>query len=204
MYRGERLNATTHLVGLLLAVPAAAWLVDQAARTGSGWRVATAAVFGIALIVLFAASTLCHSSRGLRQRLWERLDHGAIFLLIAATMTPFAALTGDGWLRWAALGGVWLVGLWGMYRALWGASDAPMLKHYLVLGWVATLACIPGLQELPARCIQFFAVGAVVYTAGTYFFVNAGTRRHAHGIWHLFVLAGSAFHFGAVAECVLG
>lgn len=204
MYRGERLNATTHLVGLLLAVPAALWLAYQALDTGSSRRFVTASVFGAALIALFAASTMCHSSSGPRQRMWARLDHSAIFLLIAGTMTPFAALTGDGWLRWIALASVWLMALWGVRRILLRACDTPVLKHYVVLGWLASLACIPALQELPGDCVRLFAAGVVTYTAGTYFFINVGSRRHAHGIWHIFVMAGSAFHYGAVAKCVLG
>lgn len=203
MYPGERLNAGTHLMGLLAALPAVAWLAHEALDTGSGRRFIVACIFGAALIALFAASTLCHSTRGPRQRLWVRLDHSAIFLLIAGTMTPFAVLTGDGWLRWVALASVWIVALWGIRRTVWGDVDRPMLKVYLAVGWLATLVCIPALQQLPTACATLFIAGAAAYTAGTYFFAHPGCSRHAHGIWHLFVVAGSALHFGAVAHCVL-
>lgn len=203
MYPGERLNAGTHLMGLLVAVPAVAWLAHQALGTGSGRRFAVACVFGAALIALFAASTLCHSTRGPRQRLWVRLDHCAIFLLIAGTMTPFAVLTGDGWLRWVALASVWIVSLWGIRRTVWGDVERPMLKVYLAIGWLATMVCIPALQALPVACVTLFVAGAAAYTVGTYFFANPGCSRHAHGIWHLFVVIGSGCHFGAVAHCVL-
>lgn len=203
MYRGERLNAATHLAGLLMAVPATAWLVAQALGTGSMRRVAAAVVFGTALVAVFAASTLCHSTRGRLQAAWARADHCAIFLLIAGTATPFALLTGSGWFGWAVLLGVWSVALFGAARALFGSPERPMLGLYLATGWMATLACAPALAQVSGGALRLFLAGAAFYTAGTYFFANPAGRRHAHGIWHLFVVAGSGVHFGAVAHCVL-
>ncbi len=203
MYRGERLNAATHLAGLILAVPASIWLVTQAIGTGSIRRVAAAAVFGAALVAVFAASTLCHSTRGRTQDWWARADHCAIFLLIAGTATPFALLTGSGGWGWAVLVGVWAVALVGAVRALFGPQGRPMLGLYLVTGWMATLACAPALAQGSSGTLRLFLAGAAFYTAGTYFFANPSRRQHAHGIWHLFVVAGSGVHFGAVMHCVL-
>jgi hemolysin III len=203
MYRGERLNAATHLAGFLLALPATCWLVAQAAQTGSARRVAAALVFGLALLAVFAASTLCHSTRGRTQDWWARADHCAIFLLIAGTATPFALLTGSGWFGWGVLLGVWAVALVGAALALFGSQGRPMLGLYLATGWMATLACAPALAEVSDGALRLFLAGAAFYTAGTYFFANPSGRRHAHGIWHLFVVAGSGVHFGAVMRCVL-
>ncbi|MDH0865386.1 hemolysin III family protein [Mitsuaria sp. GD03876] len=203
MYRGERLNAATHLAGLLAALPATAWLVVQALDTGSLRRVAAVGVFGAALVAVFAASTLCHSTRGRAQQFWARADHCAIFLLIAGTATPFALLSGRGSADWALLAGVWAVALTGSVLSLFGRRERPMLGVYLASGWMATLACVPALAQASRGSLGLFLAGAGLYTAGTYFFVNPGRRQHAHGIWHLFVVAGSGAHFGAVMACVL-
>jgi hemolysin III len=203
MYRGERLNAATHLAGLLAALPAAAWLVLQALDTGSTRRAVAAGAFGIALVAVFAASTLCHSTKGRAQQCWARVDHGAIFLLIAGTATPFALVSRGGPVNWALLGGVWAVALAGAALSALGRSGRSMLWAYLAAGWMATMACAPALLDVSHGTLSLFLAGASAYTAGTYFFANPDRRAHSHGIWHLFVIAGSGLHFGAVARYVL-
>lgn len=203
MYHGERLNAATHLAALLAALPATVWLVVQALDTGNLRRVLAASVFGATLVAVFAASTLCHSTRGRTQQFWARADHCAIFLLIAGTATPFVLLTASGSADWVLLAFMWAVALAGSALSLFGRRERPMLGLYLASGWIATIASVPALVQVAHGSLGLFLVGAGLYTAGTYFFANPSRKRHAHGVWHVFVVAGAGAHFGAVMACVL-
>ena len=208
MYPGERLNGYSHLLGLLLALPATALLLAKTLPTGDAARIAGALVFSLSAVALYAASTLFHSTRGeKRKRFWERADHCAIYLLIAGTYTPFALVTLRGPWGWLLLAAAWGAAVFGIARELrQQAGDAaakPPLSLYLGMGWLGVLAAAPLAARLDGGGLAWLLTGGVLYTAGTVFYRNRRGFRHAHGAWHLFVLGGTASHFVAVGWFVL-
>ncbi len=204
MHRGERLNAATHLLGLLLAIPAGVWLLVAVWPTGSVLKRAVALVFVLSVVVLYGASTMCHSTRGERQIWWARLDHAGIFLLIAGTVTPFSLLTVGGVFGGAVTVLAWAIALRGAVQTLRASEGPPPLKRYLAFGWCAALAAVPALWSLPGEGALLLGAGILIYTAGTFFYLNRPGYRHGHGVWHLFVLAGTVSHFWAVAGYAVG
>ena len=206
MYPGERLNGYTHLLGLVLALVAMALLLAKTVPTGDPARIAGALVFSLSAVVLYAASTLFHSTRGPRKRLWEKADHCAIYLLIGGTYTPYALVTLNGLWGWLLLAGVWSAALFGIGRELLqakGAAVKPALALYIGMGWLGVLAAVPLAARLESGGLAWLLAGSVLYTAGTVFYRNRRGFRHAHGTWHLFVLAGTASHFVSVGCFVL-
>ncbi|UXH76043.1 PAQR family membrane homeostasis protein TrhA [Roseateles amylovorans] len=199
MHRGERLNAATHLLGLLLAIPAGIWLLLQTWPTGSPLKRMVALVFVLSVVGLYAASTMCHSTRGPRQAWWARLDHAGIFVLIAGTVTPFALLTVGGGFGWCVTIAAWGMAFLGVRQMLRASEGEPPLKLYLGFGWCAAIAAIPAMWSLPWQGALLLGAGILIYTAGTFFYLNRPGYRHGHGVWHLFVLAGTMSHFWAVA-----
>ena len=206
MYPGERLNGYTHLLGLVLALVAMALLLAKTVPTGDPARIAGALVFSLSAVALYAASTLFHSTRGPRKRLWEKADHCAIFLLIGGTYTPYVLVTLNGLWGWLLLAAVWSAALFGIGRELLqakGAAVKPALALYIGMGWLGVLAAVPLAARLESGGLAWLLAGSVLYTAGTVFYRNRRGFRHAHGTWHLFVLAGTASHFVSVGCFVL-
>ncbi|OGI49837.1 MAG: hemolysin III [Candidatus Muproteobacteria bacterium RIFCSPHIGHO2_02_FULL_65_16] len=200
MYRGERLNSITHLLGAALALAGLALLVVPASRQGDPWKIVSFAVYGVSLLLLYTSSTLYHSLRGRAKRILRRLDHSAIYLLIAGSYTPFALVALRGPWGWSLFGVIWGLALLGIIQEFWLARGARVLSLiiYLVMGWLVLIAIRPLAQVLPGGGLAWLVVGGVIYTAGVVFYALDGKLRHGHGIWHMFVLGGSASHFCAV------
>ncbi|MFN3565297.1 MAG: PAQR family membrane homeostasis protein TrhA [Burkholderiaceae bacterium] len=200
MYRGERLNGLTHLAGVAFAGVATVALVTVAARQGDPWKITSFAVFGAMLIALYATSTLYHSLRGRAKSVLRKLDYCAIYLLIAGTYTPFTLVTLRGPLGWTLFGLVWALALAGIVHEVWFARGARVasLALYLLMGWLGAAAAVALVREIGASGFAWVAAGGVFYTGGLVFYANDERWRHAHGIWHLFVLAGSASHVVAL------
>ncbi len=203
--REELANAITHGVGAVAAAIGGVVLVVMAARWGNGWQLAGAIVFGVALVLLYVASTLYHAStdRVVRGR-YKVFDHCAIFVLIAGTYTPFTlvGLRGDG--GWWLFGAIWTLAVAGVVFKLFftGRFKGVSTLIYLGMGWMVVTAIGPFLRNVPQDTMIWLLSGGVAYSAGTVFYMS---RRipFAHAIWHGFVLAGSACHFVAVAQQVL-
>jgi hemolysin III len=204
VYHGERFNSSTHLVGTALAITGSIILITRAALDGDPWKIVSFSLFSSMLIVLYAISTLYHSIKATRAKsVLRRLDHCAIYLLIAGTYTPFTLVTLRGAVGWTLFGTIWAMAAYGIVRA-WryrGEGD-PSVWPYLVMGWLGICAAVPLIARLGADGMLWLAAGGVLYTAGILFFVNDTRWRHAHGVWHLFVLGGSAAHFFAVLSYV--
>lgn len=204
MYRGERFNSATHAAGLLLALGGAALLLGKVLPQGDPARTAGAMVFALSMVALYGASTLFHSTRGAVRLFWQRADHCAIYLLIAGTYTPFALVTLHGPWGWALLAAIWSVAVFGIRRELRpGTAATPSLRLYVGMGWLGVLAAAPLAARLDPGGLAWLLAGAVLYTAGTVFYRNRRGWAHAHGLWHLFVLGGTACHFVSVAAFVL-
>jgi hemolysin III len=199
MYHGERLNSMTHLAGAAFALAGAAVLVTSAATLGDAWKIVSYSVFAVTLVVLYAASTLYHSTRGRRKEIWAKFDHCAIYLLIAGTYTPFTLVTLRGAWGWSLFGAVWGLAVIGILKELvFGRESLPSVPLYVGMGWLGLVAAVPLVESLSGQGLFWLLTGGLLYTVGVLFYANDHRWRHAHGIWHLFVLGGSASHYFTV------
>jgi hemolysin III len=204
LYPGERFNAFTHLAGALLAAAGVSLLLGFAAGAMDARRIVGVAVYGATLFALFAFSTLYHSTRGRAKAVLRKLDHCAIYLLIAGTYTPFALVTLRGAWGWSLFGVAWGLAALGIAQELRFGKGARLasLGIYLAMGWMALVAIRPLTEALGMAGLGWLLAGGALYTAGLLFYALDERFRHFHGIWHLFVLAGSGTHFLAVARYV--
>ena len=200
MYHGERFNSFTHLAGAALATAGCVALVVSAGAGGDPWKIVGFAIFGAMLMVLYTISALYHSLRGRPKLVLRKLDHCAIYLLIAGTYTPFTLVSLRGAWGWTLFGIVWGLALLGIVQELWLARGARWLSLalYVSMGWLGLVAVAPLLRVLGPDGFAWLAAGGAIYTLGVVFYLYDERWRHAHGIWHLFVLGGSAAHFVAV------
>lgn len=205
MYHGEKLNAWTHLVGAVLALIGAVVLIVLAARTGDPWKIVSVSIYGATLVLLYSFSTLYHSFRGRAKEIFQKLDHLSIYLLIAGSYTPFCLVTLRGPWGWSLLAVVWGLAVVGSLQEFWLKSEARVLSVviYVVMGWAVLAALPPLLRALGTAGFVWLAAGGAAYTLGIIFYALDSRLRHAHGIWHLFVLAGSAAQYVAIVLHVL-
>jgi hemolysin III len=205
MYRGERFNAVTHLVGAALALAGSVVLVVLAAFTGDPWKIVSVSIYGLTLVLLYTFSTLYHSVRGRAKKILRELDYQSIYLLIAGSYTPFCLVTLRGPWGWSLFGIVWGLAVLGCLQEMGPRSEARILSVvlYVVMGWVILVALIPLLDALGPTGFAWVAAGGLFYTVGIIFFALDTRVTHAHGVWHLFVMAGSATHFVAILRYVV-
>jgi hemolysin III len=198
---GEEIaNSVSHGVGLLAAITGVPFLVIAAGGTGTANAVGLI-VFAATMVLLYLASTLYHAlPAGRAKRVFMRLDHGAIYLFIAGSYTPFAlgALSGPyGWTLFAA---VWTMAALGIALKAFDRLSHPWLSTglYLAMGWLVLFAVVPLVERVPAPGIMLLVAGGLAYTLGVAFFMLDSRVRYAHAVWHGFVMTGSGFHFVAV------
>ncbi|WP_313088075.1 PAQR family membrane homeostasis protein TrhA [Pseudomonas sp.] len=205
MYHGEKLNAWTHLTGGVLALIGTVWLLVLAAMTGDVTRIVSVAIYGFTLVLLYSTSTLYHSVRGRAKTVMQKLDHLSIYLLIAGSYTPFCLVTLRGSWGWWLFGIVWSLAVIGMLQEIKPRSEARVLSIiiYAVMGWIVLVAVKPLLAALGTAGFVWLVAGGVFYTVGIIFFAYDQRFRHWHGIWHLFVMAGSLTHFVAILRYVV-
>lgn len=203
MYHGERLNTATHLAGLALALAGLAALVAKALEGGDGWKLGGVITFGVTMVMLYAASSLYHAAHGAAKEIWAKVDHCAIYLLIAGTYTPFTLITLRGAWGWALFAAVWALAVLGIAKELvLGRRKVPSVPLYLLMGWIGVLAAVPLVERLPLEGALWLLAGGLLYTVGVLFYAKSGVWRHSHGVWHLFVLGGTSAHFLAVFRYV--
>lgn len=157
-------------------------------------------VYGGMLVLLYTISTLYHSVQGRAKKILQKLDHIAIYLLIAGTYTPFTLITLRGPWGWWIFGINWSLALIGIIYELTLShrTRIPSLIIYVLMGWLILVAMGPLTSALPKAAIVWLALGGVLYTGGIGFFLYDEKIRHFHGIWHLFVMAGSACQYFCV------
>lgn len=198
---GEEIaNAVSHGVGLLLAVIAAPVLVVAAVQRGGVAETVGASVFAATMVLVYLTSTLYHAlPRNRAKQVFRTLDHGAIFLLIAGTYTPFTLGPLRGTWGSSLLGLVWVLALAGVVFKAVGGVRYPKLSTslYVAMGWLIIVVIEPFWLNVPASGFFWLLAGGIAYTAGVAFFAPTGIR-YGHLVWHLFVIAGTACHFAAV------
>lgn len=198
---GEEIaNSVTHGVGVAFSISATTLLIVFAALSGDRWALASAIVFGLSLVLLYAGSTLYHSMPFPKARhVFKIIDHCAIYVLIAGSYTPFTLVTlreSGGWWMFAT---VWAIAIAGVateafwtYRPKWLS-----VVVYLAMGWLVVVVIEPVMAALHPTGLWLLVAGGLAYTVGTVFYVNKRVP-YFHMVWHLFVLAGSLCHFLAV------
>ncbi len=201
----EMANCLTAGMGVVLVGAGTIFLIVLACLEGNAWHVVSFSIYGGTLVLLYLTATLYHSFRspGVK-RFFEKLDHSAIFLLIAGTYTPFTLVILRGAWGWSLFGIVWGISLLGIvYKLLFtGRHRVFSTLLYIGLGWMALLAFKPLMSALSIRGMILLFLGGVSYSFGTVFY-HRKNFYYSHAIWHLFVLTGSLFHYFAILYYVL-
>jgi len=199
---GEEIaSSVTHGLGLVASIVALPFLIMGASREGDAWRVSSAIVFGVSLILLYCASTLYHAlPRSKAKRVFRVIDHSAIYVLIAGTYTPFLLGPLRGGWGWSLFFTLWALAIAGIVMKAtlgfrWARASTIV---YLLMGWCGLVAIKPLVERVSVAGLIWLFAGGLAYTAGVAFFVLDQRIRYAHSIWHLFVATGSVCHVVAV------
>lgn len=195
---GEELShAITHGIGLVLSVAFTVIMVLRAASAGDAGHVVGVLIFGLAMINLYAASTMCHAlpDGWQSQRVFEMLDFTGIYALIAGTYTPFMLGPLRGPWGWSILAAVWIAAVVGIVLELLSRprNVRRSLVIYLGMGWLGLLAAFPLTAVLPTSGLLLLFAGGITYTVGVVFYLWRGFLYH-HAVWHAFVLVGTGLH----------
>jgi hemolysin III len=204
---GEEIaNSVTHGIGALLSVAALTIMVVYAAMASDPWCTVSVSVFGTSLVLMYLASTLYHALPQPRiKRLFRKIDHCTIYFLIAGTYTPFLLVNLRGPWGWSLFVFLWVVAIAGSFFKLFFIDKGAHLRWwdkvstglYVAMGWTIVIALKPTLELVPVPALLLMALGGLAYTSGVVFYLWQ-RLPYNHAIWHLFVLAGSTFHFFAV------
>ncbi len=194
----EIVNSTSHGVGILIAVTCTALLIIKAAYHGSVWHIVTFSIFGAGMINLYTASTLFHGAINPKVKYnLNRFDHSSIYILIAATYTPFALIGIRGTFGWVIFGLVWAMAIAGVVFKIWFYS----LKFrslsawlYVAMGWIGIIAIVPMIRNIPNASLWFLLAGCLAYFVSVIFYL-INRIPYGHGVFHLFIIGGSICHF---------
>lgn len=198
----ELINALSHGIGLVFAIVGLVYLL---LRSESTLAIASSAIYGASLTIMFLASTLYHSTTKIRlRRLLKLVDHSAIYLLIAGTYTPFLAVSIGGWIGWTSISVIWSIALFGVTFKVFVRHRFPRVSviTYLVMGWLAVVLAYPLYQSVPTYGLLLLVAGGLCFSIGVIFYV----KKHimfTHAIWHFFVIAGCACHYFAIYYFVI-
>lgn len=196
--KGEEIaNAITHGIGVLLAIAALVLLIIAGVNYGDTWYIVSSTIYGVTLITLYLGSTLYHSITNMRvKKILRIVDHSSIFLLIAGTYTPFTLTVLRGALGWTIFGVVWGCTIFGIFMKIFFLEKFEKISTfmYIGMGWFIVVAIKDIVVSLPIGGIVLLVLGGLSYTVGCIFYAK-DKWPYNHAVWHLFVLAGSIFHF---------
>lgn len=204
-FKEELANSITHGIGVILSVCALGILATYARIYGNAWHIISVTVYGLTLILLYAASTLYHSIQLPRiKNILQILDHAAIYILIAGTYTPFTLVNLRGPWGWSLFAVIWCLAFVG------AAIQIGQMKRwrgvslilYVGMGWTILVAIKPLISSVATGGIILLLLGGLAYTFGILFYRWKGLNFH-HAVWHIFVITGSIFHFFAVLFYVI-
>jgi hemolysin III len=198
---GEEIaNSVSHGAALLAAIAAVPFLLDATRHHGTA-NVVGASVFAATLVLLYLTSTLYHAlPAGRAKRVFLKLDHGAIYVFIAGSYTPFTLGALGGPWGWTLFGLVWSLAALGVTLKAFDRLSHPWLSTglYLLMGWLVLIAVVPLVERVPMPGVALLVAGGLAYTVGVVFFMLDSRLRYAHAVWHSFVVAGTGCHFTAV------
>ena len=209
MYKGERFNAYSHLIGTMLAVTGMVLLTVKAAVNFDPYKLAGALTYGC-LILLYLGSTLYHSiPQPKAKAVLQKIDHCMIYLLIAGSYTPFTLVTLKGGWGWSLFGVSWGLALFGITQELTIGRKSEKrrlsMALYVIMGWLILVAMYPLAKILSAAGLFWLALGGILYSAGIYWFVN--DMKIKHGIYSYSAAAWrslSAFTFMSSKKLLKG
>lgn len=200
----ELINAYSHGLGAVLALIAAIFLIVKGYGLPVGQWISLW-VYGLSLVLLLSSSMLYHFAQDERKRYWyKKLDHTAIYYLIAGTYTPFLSIGIPTAKAHYLLIALWIIALIGtLFKLVFiHRFQKVSLAGYLVMGWLAVLVMDDMQRYLSKDAIQLLIAGGLAYTVGTLFYALKNVR-YTHAIWHVFVLLGAGLHFLAIYCYVL-
>lgn len=196
----EIVNAILHGIGVGLSIAALVVLIIYASIHGDTWHLVSFSIYGATLIILYLASTLYHSfPKGKWKNILHVVDHSSIFLLIAGTYTPVTLTAMRGPWGWSIFGVIWGIALLGIILKIFWMGKIKYLSVglYVIMGWLIVIGIKPLIDSLETFSLIFLLAGGLAYTIGIIFYIWR-RLKYSHGIWHLFVLAGSICHFFTV------
>ena len=205
MYHGERLNSFTHLLGAVIALAGFVILVVFASLKGDVWRIVSFSIYGTSLFLLYLFSTLYHGTIGSLKAIFKKLDHIGIYLLIAGSYTPFVLVSLNGAWGWSLFGVIWGLAVIGILLDCFSSDERRIIQLiiYVVMGWLALIAIQPLIESLSMAGFLWLLGGGLFYSVGIVFYILDLKKYHFHGIWHMFVLAGSVTHYFTIMYYVL-
>lgn len=197
MYHGERFNGISHLFGSLLAAAGAAVLITFASLFGDAWKVAGTTIYGAGMILVYTMSTLYHSTPGPAKNLLRKLDCISIYFMIAGTYTPFCLVSLRGPWGWWLFGAVWSLAILGVFLELKMShrTRKPSMILYFFMTLLVLVALNPLIKALPWNGFLWLTFGGFLYLSGFFFYLFDENVPHFHGIWHLFVIGGTACQY---------
>ncbi len=194
----EIANSLSHGIGIMLAIAGTVLLVVRSVIHGNAWHIVTYSIFGAGLINLYTASTLFHGAMNVRVKyLLNRFDHSSIYILIAATYTPFSLVGINGAFGWVIFGLVWAMAVAGVIFKIWFYSPKYRTISawlYVVMGWLGIIAVVPIVRNVPNTSLWFLLAGCLAYFASIVFYLKDDIP-FGHGVFHLFIIGGSVCHF---------
>lgn len=197
MYKGERFNSYSHLIGTVFAIMGFILLMESTIGQHDVWKVVSFSIYGSTLILVYGISTIYHSHRGPYKTLLRKLDYLSIYIFIAGSYMPFSLVTlrdHGGWWIFSVIWSLAVIGILLEYVPQRGKRYTS-IPIYLGMGWLILWMVRPLIENLGAEGTCYLALGGFLYSAGILFYIFDTKFQHFHGIWHLFVLAGSICHY---------
>lgn len=197
MYKGERFNSISHLVGVVLALAGASALLAAAIEQNDAIKIFAFSVYGFLMVSLYMVSTIYHSTKGKLKDFFRQLDYISIYLAIAAGYTPFTLVIMNNVWGWTLFTVIWVLAVIGIIQEIWLGKKTRKFSIfiYMLMGWLALIALKPFVEYLSIGGLLWLVAGGLSYTFGIVFFLLDEKYKHFHGYWHLCVLGGSVCHF---------
>lgn len=197
MYKGEKFNSISHLIGVILACVGASLLISASVVKADVYKIVAFSIYGAILIGLYLVSTIYHSVQGRWKNVFRQMDYLSIYVMIAGSYTPFTLITLRGVWGWSLFAVIWSLALIGIIQEIYLGKKTRRysLIIYLLMGWLIVIAIKPLIGALDPAGLWWLVAGGLSYTIGVIFFVMDEKVRHFHGVWHLFVMGGSICQF---------
>lgn len=202
----EPVNGLTHFFAAIAAL--IGLVVLLIVGRGSLDRTLALTIYGVSLVLLFAASATYHMVKGNPKvmQILRKLDHSAIYLLIAGTYTPFCVIMFDGFWKWGMLAIIWSLALIGIVVKIFIINAPRWLNAgiYILMGWLSIISIGEMLRVMPPWALTWLLIGGVVYTLGAVVYITKimnflPGKFGFHEVWHIFVILGALAHFIAIA-----
>lgn len=203
--REEIAHAITHGIGALLSIAGLVLLIVFSSFSGNPWKIVSVTIFGVTMLLMYVSSTIVHSlPEGKWKDIFQIFDHSSIYLFIAGTYTPFLLVHIRSNIGWLLFGIIWGIAIIGIVFKVFFVKKFLIVStlFYILMGWLIVLVWGPLTATIHQNGITLLIIGGVVYTVGAIFYTWRKIPYH-HVIWHLFVIAGSIFHFFAVFYYVI-